>query len=258
MLELVSLLAIGLVVLATLFCGQIDSLEAARRDRWMSAAGGGSVAFIFVELLPKLSAAQASLTNSVDRGILSYLNHHSSLLALVGLLVFWAFERLVFVLVSRLVRSLEDSPGAARARSSAPAWSPLLYAQTFLFSAYAMLVGYLIVETSVNDYRTVALYGLAMALHFLAMGLGLKHQIGDAYNRVERWLLAAGLLAGWLLALVTEVPYVRVALWNSLFAGMIIYFVIKNEVPGPATGRFKPLLLGAVAYTALVQVTKAL
>ena len=46
--------------------------------------------------------------------------------------------------------------------------------------------------------------------------------------RLERWLLAAALLSGWLLAQPTEIPYARVALWNSLFAGMLIYFVIKN------------------------------
>ena len=133
----------------------------------------------------------------------------------------------------------------------------LLYAQTFMFSAYAMLVGYLIVETAGDDLTTLALYALAMALHFLAMGLGLKHQIGEAYDRLERWLLAAALLSGWLLAQLTELPYARVALWNSLFAGMLIYFVIKNEVPSPSGGRFKPLLLGAIAYSALVLVANA-
>jgi hypothetical protein len=127
-----------------------------------------------------------------------------------------------------------------------------------MFSAYAMLVGYLLVETAGGDLRTLALYSLAMALHFLAMGVSLKKQLGDAYDRLERWLLVAALLVGWLLAQLTEVPYLRVALWNSLFAGMLIYFVIKNEVPRPARGRFKPLLFGALAYATLVQVAELL
>jgi hypothetical protein len=59
-----------------------------------------------------------------------------------------------------------------------------------MFSAYAMLVGYLIVETAGDDLATISLYALAMALHFLAMGLSLKHQVGEASYRRERWLLA--------------------------------------------------------------------
>ncbi len=258
MLELASLSAVGLVALATVFCGRIDSLEEARRDRWMSAAGGGSVAFIFVYLLPKLSTAQATLSSSADHGFFAYLNHHSFLLALAGLLTFWALERMVVVLVAGLVTSLKHSPGRSPSRLRIPTWSPLLYAQTLMFSAYAMLVGYLLVETASGDLRTLALYAVAMALHFLAMGLGLKHQVGDAYDRLERWLLVAALLIGWLLAQLTEVPYARVALWNSLFAGMLIYFVIKNEVPSPSRGRFKPLLLGALTYASLVQVAELL
>ncbi len=224
----------------------------------MSAAGGGSVAFTFVYLLPKLATAQVVLSASADRGLLAYLSHHSALLALAGLLTFWAFERMVVVLVAGLVTSLEHPPSGSRSRLSAPAWSPLLYTQTLMFSAYAMLVGFLLAETASDDLAPLALYALAMALHFLAMGLGLKHQIGEAYDRLERWLLAAALLIGWLLALLTEVPDMRMALWNSLFAGMLIYIVIKNEVPSPSEGRFKPLLFGAAAYTILVQVTKAL
>jgi hypothetical protein len=63
-------------------------------------------------------------------------------------------------------------------------------------------------------------------------------------------------MIGWLLAQLTEVPDVRVALWNSLFAGVLIYFVIKNEVPSPSKGLFMPLLFGALMYSVLVQLAK--
>ena len=258
MLDLPSLSAVGLVVLATLLCGQVDKLEPERRNFWKSAAGGTSAAFIFVVLFPKLVAAQAALTSGVDHGFFAYLNHHSSLIALVGLLTFWAFERKVVVLVARLATSLEESPGGSHSRSNTPVWSPLLYTQALMFSAYAGLVGYLIAETTGGDLRVLALYTLAMALHFLGLGLSLRYQIGEAYDHLERWLLAAALLFGWLLAQLTELSYVRVALLNSLFAGMLIYFVIKNEVPSPSKGRFKPLLYGAVGYSILVEVTTSL
>ena len=66
------------------------------------------------------------------------------------------------------------------------------------------------------------------------------------------------MLAGWALAQLTEVPYSSLALWNSLFAGMLIFFVIKSEIPSPRDGHFIPLLLGAVGYSALALVIESL
>lgn len=97
-----------------------------------------------------------------------------------------------------------------------------------------------------------------MTLHFLGMSLSLRHELAEAYDRFERWLLAAAILAGWALAQFTEITSWSLALWNSLFAGMIIFYVIRSEIPSPKHGRFLPLLLGAVGYSALALVIESL
>ena len=155
------------------------------------------------------------------------------------------------MLVGGMIDSLEDTPQARFPRLRAPLWRPLLYAQAMAFASYTMLVGYLIAESPSRDYAALGLFSFAMALHFLAMSLGLRHELAEAYDRFERWLLAAAILAGWGLAQLTEIPYWRLALWNSLFAGMLIFYVIRSEVPSPKDGHFIPLLLGAVSYSAL-------
>ena len=76
--------------------------------------------------------------------------------------------------------------------------------------------------------------------------------------RFEQWLLAAAILAGWALAQFTEIASWSLALWNSLFAEMIIFYVIRSEIPSPKHGRFLPLLLGAVGYSALALVIESL
>jgi hypothetical protein len=97
-----------------------------------------------------------------------------------------------------------------------------------------------------------------MTLHFLTMSLSLRHELAEAYDRFERWLLAAAILAGWALAQFTEVASWALALWSSLFAGMIIFYVVRSEIPSPKDGHFLPLLLGAVGYSALALVIESL
>ncbi len=160
--------------------------------------------------------------------------------------------------VGRMIDSHELPPGSRSARSRAPLWRPLLYTQAMAFAAYTMLVGYLIGESHGRQYAMLALFSLAMALRFLAMSLGLRRELAEAYDRFERWLLAAAILAGWALAQFTEVPYWSLALCKALFAGMLIFFVIRSEIPSPKDGHFIPLLLGAVGYSALALVIEAL
>ncbi len=252
MFDLSSLAGVSLLVWVCLFGPRLLLKDIDRTCFWMSALGGASVAFVFMVLLPKLAGSQTALQNIVGNSVLAYVSHHSYMLALAGLVAFWTLERTVVVLTEGLLDSLKQSPGHSPTGSRSPRWRPLLYAQGLMFAGYAMLVGYLIVETSGRSYSTLLLFSLAMALHFLAMTFGLKEKIGAAYDSFERWLLASAVLAGWLLAVTTEIPYERLVLWNSVFAGMLIYFVIKNEVPGPDKGLLRPLLGGALAYSALV------
>jgi len=258
MFNLASAAASVLIALIFIFVERIRFRDPQRSESWMSAAGGASAAFVFVVLLPKLSVAQLALQKVGEGGFLEFLSFHSYLLALVGFLVFWALDRSVVVLVGGMIDSLEDRPTTRFPRSKAPLWQPLLYAQAVAFALYAMLVGYLIGESPSPNYAALGLFSLAMALHFLAMAVSLRHELAEAYDRLERWLLAAAILAGWVLAQFTEVPYGRLALWNSLFAGMLIFFVIRHEIPSPLAGRFVPLLIGSVGYSVLALIIASL
>ena len=258
MFALVSAVAVGLIALVFLFGNRIRFKDTEQRKRWISVAGGTSAAFVFVVLLPKLLVAQSTIQKVSESGILGYLIHHSFLLALVGLLVFWALDRMVFVLVQGMIDSLEHRSENRHPKSRIPLWRPLLYVQAVAFAAYTMLVGYLIAEWPSRDYATLGLFSLAMALHFLTMSLSLRHELAEAYDRFERWLLAVAILAGWALAQLTEVASWALALWSSLFAGMIIFYVVRSEIPSPKDGHFLPLLLGAVGFSALALVIELL
>jgi hypothetical protein len=258
MFDAASAAAVSLIALMLLFGDRIRFRDSEREARWMSAVGGSSAAFVFIVLLPKLSGAHAELQNVAGSEMLGYLSSHSFLLGLIGLLLFWSLDRIVVVLVRGMVDSSGRPQGNRFSRSRGPLWQPLLYTQAMAFACYAMLVGYLVAEFPSRDYPALGLFSLAMALHIFAMSLALSHELGEAYVRFERWLLAAAMLAGWALAQLTEVPYASLALWNSLFAGMLVFFVIKSEIPSPRDGHFIPLLLGAVGYSALALVIESL
>ena len=54
------------------------------RSRWLSGAGGVSVAYVFVHILQELSEHQTVLEEA-ENGFIYYLEHHVYLLALLGL-----------------------------------------------------------------------------------------------------------------------------------------------------------------------------
>ena len=82
-------IAIGLA-LTHLFSRQLRFVKVPR-SRWLSGAGGVSVAYVFVHILPELSEHQAVLEEA-ETGFVSYLEHHVYLLALLGLTVYYVFE----------------------------------------------------------------------------------------------------------------------------------------------------------------------
>ena len=85
----------ALVLTAThMLAGRLSKLHQLPRSRWLSAAGGVAVAYVFVHLLPELADGQRVMEDSGFHP-LRYLEHHAYLLALVGLVCFYGLERLI-------------------------------------------------------------------------------------------------------------------------------------------------------------------
>lgn len=52
-LEIVALIAAAILALIHLFAGKLRFLEGIPRSRWLSLAGGASIAYVFLHLLPR-------------------------------------------------------------------------------------------------------------------------------------------------------------------------------------------------------------
>ena len=86
-------IAVSGLALVHIFVGKLRFLHGIRRSRWLSIAGGVSVAYVFVRILPELSEAQETIRRAAGGG-LAFLEHHVYLVALLGLGSFYGLERL--------------------------------------------------------------------------------------------------------------------------------------------------------------------
>jgi len=100
----------------------------------------------------------------------------------------------------------------------------------------------------------LALYTLALAVHFVVNDFGLREHHKDAYDRTGRWVIAAAVLVGWLLGVITEIPERAIALVVAFIAGGVVLNVLKEELPGERRARFVPFIAGAIGYAVLLQI----
>ncbi len=236
---------VAAVVLALVhvFAGKLRFLEGIPRSRWLSLAGGISVAYVFARLLPELAEAQERLGESAG-GVLARLEQHAYLLALTGLALFYAVE--VATLRSRGERREREGEDAA---GTVTFWLSI-----GSFGFYTGLIGYALQEEADASAQTLVFFTVAMGLHFVVNDYGLREHHKAAYTRIGRWLLAAAVLAGWLLSLVAEVPETGLVAVLAFLAGGVVLNVLKEELPERRRSRFWAFALGAAGYAALLQV----
>ena len=212
-------------------------LAHAPRSIWLSLAGGSSVAYVFLHLLPELAQGQRALEGAMPGELVSGLEKHIYLLALAGLTLFYGLERLA-------------SGSRLKTQEGAQATGTGVFALHIAsFASYNFLIGYLLVHGERSD---LFFYATAMGLHFLVNDNALREHHKARYDRLGRWLLAAAVLAGWALGNQLEIAEVWVQVLIALLAGGIILNVMKEELPSERASRFWAFFLGAAAYGALI------
>ncbi|HWC05486.1 MAG TPA: hypothetical protein VHF87_22245 [Methylomirabilota bacterium] len=212
------------------------------RRRWVSVAAGVSVAYVFVDVLPELAAQHRTFREAAGEGLL-FAEQRIYVLALLSFVVLYGLEHIVLASRER------------RREAAAGAPDPVYWLHLGGFAAYSALIGYLLVERAERGPLALAVYGLAMALHFLIVDHSLREEHGRIYDRGGRWVLATSVLAGWVLGAATPLPEVVFARLFAVLAGGVVITSLKAELPGEREGRFWPFCLGAAAYAVLLFLT---
>ena len=227
------------------FANRLRGLGGVPRNVWLSMAGGASVAYVFVHILPELHHRGAVLQRVGNR-VFGFLEHHVYLVALLGFTFFYGVEQ--FARRSR--ESDGDRVGGARTKTS----TGVFWVHIGSFTAYNALIGYLLVHREQPGVESLLLFAAAMALHFVVNDFGLRDHHHEAYDRFGRWILAAGVVAGWALGSATAVGELAVNTLFAFLAGSVVLNVIKEELPEERDSRVWSFALGAGAYTAVLLV----
>ena len=225
-------------------------LDGNPRSVWLSLAGGVSVAYVFVHLLPELASGEAYIRRMA--GGAGFAERHVYLVALFGLAVFYGLDRLAKTSRSRRegtpVRGGRGAEGAAQA-GTGPA---VFWIHMGSFAAYNALVGYLLLHREVMTFRALAFFTVAMALHFVVTDYGLNEDHKAPYRRVGRWVLAGAVVVGFVLGAATEVSEAVIAVLTAFLGGGVILNVLKEEVPSEQRSRFWAFAAGMAGYAALL------
>ncbi|MEW6296616.1 MAG: hypothetical protein AB1671_02600 [Thermodesulfobacteriota bacterium] len=228
------------LALVHLFAGKLRFLGGIPRSRWLSMAGGVSVAYVFVHLLPELSEHQDVLAGAVTQA-LSFLERHVYLVALLGLSTFYGLERL-----ARASRRYRRDAGGPDRTSSTVFWLHIAS-----FGLYNALIGYLLHRVRPGD-ASLLFFFLAMALHFVVNDYGLREHHKALYTDYGRRLLAAAVFLGWGIGLLVTLSVVMLAVLMAFLAGGVILNVLKEELPQERESRFGAFAFGAAGYAMLL------
>jgi hypothetical protein len=223
------------------FAGNLRFLAVIPRSRWLSFAGGISVAYVFVHLLPELSAGQRTVEE--ETGLLPFVENHVWLVALLGLALFYGVER-----ASQRSRAERRAMGAGDRTGRA-----VFRLSLGSFAVYNATIGYLLVHREQPGVRSLALFAVALGVHFFVTDYGLREHHREAYRRLGRWLLAACVLIGWAVGALTEISEPAIAILLAFVGGGVILNVVKEELPAERQSRFTPFAGGAAAYAVLLQ-----
>jgi zinc transporter ZupT len=238
MLLLTAILAAALAAIHV-FAAQLRFLDVVPRSRWLSFGGGIAVAYVFLHILPELSAHQKIFAESLslsDKGAETWVY----LLTLVGLAAFYGLERFV------------KRSNARRRVPHEPPTEGVFWLHIGSFTLYNLLIGYLLLHREETGLWSLLLYFFAMGLHFLTNDFGLRQDHRGSYDNRGRWFLAAATLLGWAVGALTMLPALATGFLFAFLAGGVVLNVLKEELPEDRQSRFMPFALGAGGYAALL------
>ena len=231
-------ISLGLV---HLFISRGRWLAAIPKKWWISAAGGVSIAYIFLDILPELGAAQTEVEHS-NIPLIEYLENHVYLLALLGLALFYGLEKLA--LKSRTHRLWHSEQDCTHPE--------VFWLHITAFALYNAILGYLLREAGNHGLLPCLLLFFTLVFHFVVNDVSLREHHKQSYDRVGRWWLAGAILFGWVLGQVVHLNEVAItAIW-SVMAGGIILNVLKEELPEEQESHFGMFLAGAAFYSVIL------
>jgi hypothetical protein len=232
----------AVILLAATFIlgGRLEIGLKTHRRRWLSLAAGVATSYVFVHLLPELSEAQQIFTRATAEKGLAFPESRVYSSALVAFVLMYGLECIV-------ARSRERGETPHESEGKIVSWIHI-----GVFALYCALVTYVMTRESERGVLFLIFYYLAMSLHFLGTDHAFRREYGKWYDGCGKWVLAGGVLAGWLVASLSPLSIEVLATLMGFVGGGVVMNSMITELPKEKEGRFWPFCGGALGYGVLL------
>lgn len=222
-----SLISITIFTLIHLFGNRWLSSQQAIPNRYIYSIGGGvAIAYVFIDLLPKLCSSDA-LVRMALHPYIPYIEKHVYITALMGFILFYLVDRSQFTLTSAQL-SINS------------------------YALFNFLIGYAIADPFNPEVRPLVLFTIALGLHLFVNDHSISEKLGDYYQSKQRWILALSLYLGWFVGVVYELPTAAVALVSAFIGGGVIMNVTRHELPAENPNSTPVFILSTLLYALIL------
>lgn len=240
---LIPLLAAFGLAAVHLFSSYLRGLDGPPRSRFLSVAGGISVAFVILRLLPGVGEGQEVVQEKVSEGaFLSALEKHVYLLVLLSFIVFYGVERLARK--SKKTKKAEESEEVTSSR--------VFWVHLSSFAFLNILISFLLLPMLKESLMALLFFFIAMFLKFVVNDNSLHRLHKNNYAHKGRWILAAVVFVGWGLSILIGPSEVAPVFVKALIAGGALLNVLKEELPEAKESNFWAFAISGLGYAALL------
>lgn len=238
-----ALLALLVLVCTHLFVHRLQRAHLPR-SKWLSFAGGASVSYIFIQILPELQHYHQAARQNEHLQELPLIDHSIYFAALLGLTTFYGLEH-----IARRSQQSQRSQDESPKENIEIFWTHIAF-----FAVYNLIIGYLLARREEESLSSLAFFTIAMGLHMVVTDYSLDDHYEKAYQRRGRWIIVTALLLGGLIGFGQELPAAYIGLVFAFITGAIIMNILKEELPEERKSNFWAFSLGVVVYSLLLMV----
>lgn len=211
-----------------LFANRAQILGWIWKGHFLSFAAGISFAYVFIDLLPELEKGQSVLKRSFGE-ILPYLDRHTYVIALLGVLFYYGLHT------------------QSTTSSNRNFWISLSGYWIFNF-----FVGASLSDGNNPEIQPLLLFTIAMGMHYFIVDHNANEENGALYNQKGRWFLVLALFFGYIVGYLTSIPDTVVAITVSFISGGVLLNVLRYELPKREQIGYYFFLMGSLIFTLLI------
>lgn len=224
-----SFLAVLVIASVHLFAERTRRAEPLLHSRLLSTGSGVALAYVFIDILPKLSQSDLVVRNAIWP-FFPYFEHHVYVMALAGFILFFIVDR------------SEKTLGK----------SSFFYLSLSSYALFNFLVGYAVVDKDNPEVQPLLLFTFAMVLHYFMNDYSLNEAHGRSYSSFGKWILIASLFLGWFAGFWVEISPAGIGLVSAFIGGGVIMNVTRHELPSDNPNSISAFLTAALVYTAIL------